>query len=71
MENKFGWTDVEDIAIALEEAHPDLDPLQVRFTELTGLVEGLDDFEPEPGQSVNERILEAIQAAWIEEREEG
>ena len=71
MENKFGWTDVEDIAIALEEAHPDRDPLQVRFTELTGLVEGLDGFEAQPGQSVNERILEAIQAAWIEEREEG
>ncbi|MDX1682188.1 MAG: Fe-S cluster assembly protein IscX, partial [Phycisphaeraceae bacterium] len=42
----------------------------VRFTELRELVENLDGFEPEPGQSPNEQILEAIQAGWIEERED-
>ena len=62
------WTDIEDICIALDEEHPDLDPLAVRFTELRELVEKLPEFDPEPGQSPNEQILEAIQAGWHEER---
>ena len=66
----FSWTDIEDIAIELAETHPDKDPVGVRFTELRELVENLDGFEPEPGQSPNEQILEAIQAGWIEERED-
>jgi FeS assembly protein IscX len=66
----FSWTDIEDIVLALDEAHPGVDPLSVRFTELRRMVEALDDFAPEPGQSPNEQILEAIQAGWIEERGE-
>lgn len=66
----FGWTDIEDIALALIEEHPDVDPTSVRFDRLREMVEDLEDFEPEPGQMVNEQILEAIQAAWIEESED-
>ena len=62
------WTDIDDIVIELDEAHPDADPMSVRFTELRRMVESLDDFDPEPGQQPNEQILEAIQAGWIEER---
>ena len=65
------WTDIDDIVIELDEAHPEVDPMTVRFTELRRLVESLEDFEPEPGQSPNEQILEAIQAGWIEERQGG
>lgn len=70
MPNTFGWTDIEDIVLALDETHPDVDALSVRFTELRKMVEALDDFEPEPGHNVNEQILEAIQAGWHEERQE-
>ena len=63
----FGWTDVDEIAIALHEAHPQLDPFQLKFTELRDLVEQLAGFEAEPGHNVNEQILEAIQVAWQEE----
>lgn len=66
----FGWTDIEDIVLALDEAHGDVDPAGVRFTALRTMIEALDDFEPEPGQNVNEQILEAVQAGWIEERED-
>jgi len=45
-------------------------PLTVKFTVLRELVEGLEGFAPEPGQSVNEQLLEAIQQAWIEEKED-
>lgn len=70
MPETFSWTDIEDIVLALDEAHPDVDALSVRFTELRKMVEALDDFDPEPGQNVNEQILEAIQAGWHEERQE-
>lgn len=63
----FTWTDIEDIAEALREQYPGRDPMTVRFAELTGMVEKLEGFKPLAGQSVNEKILEAIQAAWIEE----
>lgn len=66
----FGWTDIEDIALVLLEAHPDVDPTAVRFDRLREMVEELEGFEPSPGQTVNEQILEAIQAAWIEEAED-
>lgn len=62
------WTDVRDIAIALDEAHPDQDPLQVRFTDLHQWVCALDGFEDDPKRS-SEKILEAIQMTWIEERD--
>ncbi len=70
MPQTFGWTDIEDIVLALDEVYPDVDALSVRFTELRKMVEALDDFEPEPGHNVNEQILEAIQAGWHEERQE-
>jgi len=66
----FGWTDIEDIALALFEAHRGVDPTTVRFDRLREMVEELDEFEAEEGQTVNEQILEAIQAAWIEEVED-
>ncbi len=70
MSHTFGWTDIEDIVLGLDEAHPDIDALSVRFTDLRKMVEQLEGFEPEPGHNVNEQILEAIQAGWHEERQE-
>lgn len=61
------WTDVREIAIALDEQHPDVDPQYVRFTDLHNWVCELDDFDDDPKRTV-EKILEAIQSAWIEER---
>jgi len=62
------WTDSREIAIALSEAHPDVDPQYVRFTDLREWVLALPDFDDDPKRS-GEKILEAIQAAWIEESE--
>ena len=62
------WTESLEIAIALDEAHPDVDPQYIRFTDLHAWVCALDEFEDEPDRS-NEKILEAIQMAWIEERD--
>ena len=62
------WTDSLDIAIELDEKYPDVDPLHVNFVDLRKWVLGLDEFGDDPGHS-GERILEAIQMAWIEERE--
>ena len=60
------WTDIDDIAIALQEAHGEVDPRTVRFTDLHRWVTELEEFEDDPGRS-GEKILEAIQAAWIDE----
>jgi FeS assembly protein IscX len=65
---KISWTDIEEIGIQLAEKHPDIDPLSVRFTDLHKWVTELPDFEDDPKKS-NEKILEAIQMAWLEERE--
>ncbi len=62
------WTDSLDIAIELDEAHPDIDPAQVRFTDLRDWVLALEAFSDDP-EHCGEKILEAIQLAWIEERE--
>jgi FeS assembly protein IscX len=61
------WTDIRDIAILLEERHPDVDILGVRFTDLWKWVQALPGFEDDPNRS-NEKILEAIQMAWLDER---
>jgi len=61
------WTDIHDIAIALEEAHPHADNINLRFTDLRQWVMALPDFAGDPARC-NEKILEAIQAAWIDER---
>jgi FeS assembly protein IscX len=60
------WNDFEDIGMALYEAHPDVDPLSVRFTDLHRMVTELEDFDDDPMAS-NEAKLEAIQMAWYEE----
>ncbi|CAA7611963.1 conserved hypothetical protein [Magnetospirillum sp. LM-5] len=62
------WADVLDIAIALEERHPDADNVNLRFTDLHAWVCALPGFDDEPTKS-NEKILEAIQMAWIDERD--
>ncbi|MDD4965117.1 MAG: Fe-S cluster assembly protein IscX [Gallionella sp.] len=62
------WTDIYPIAMALTDTHPDVDPRYVRFTDLHQWVMALDGFQDDPNHS-NEKILEAIQAAWIEEAE--
>ena len=62
------WTDIHEIAMALEERHPDQDPQYVRFTDLHRWVCELADFEDQPERS-NERVLEAIQMAWMEEHD--
>jgi len=67
MPKKLKWTDVNDIAIELDEAHPDADVVNLRFTDLWKWVQALPDFEDDPKKS-NEKILEAIQAAWLGER---
>ena len=65
----FTWTDVHEIGFQLAEKFPDLDPLTVRFTDLHQWVTELDGFEGDPKKS-NEKVLEAIQMAWVDERED-
>ena len=60
------WTDSLDIAIELSEAHPEIDPRTIRFTDLHRWVMELPDFDDNPEHS-GEKILEAIQMAWIDE----
>ena len=67
MARKLRWTDVHDIAIELEEAHPEADNVNLRFTDLWRWVQELPDFADDPQKS-NEKILEAIQMAWLDER---
>jgi FeS assembly protein IscX len=64
---KLKWTDVHDIAIELEEAHPEVDVVNLRFTDLWKWVQALPGFADDPARS-NEKILEAIQMAWLGER---
>lgn len=61
------WTDIQDIAIALEERHPDADNVNLRFTDLHRWVTELPGFADDRNKS-SEKILEAIQMAWIDER---
>lgn len=63
---KLTWRDSEDIALALYDKYPTVDPLTVRFTDLHEWVVSLPDFADDPRAS-NEGILEAIQMAWYEE----
>lgn len=67
MPKSFGWLDVRQIGEMLADAHPERDPLTIRFTELRSLVAGLPGFSPDPAHPVNEKILEAIQSHWNEE----
>ncbi|NOT29376.1 MAG: Fe-S cluster assembly protein IscX [Planctomycetes bacterium] len=63
----FTWTDVHEISWRLADAHPDVDPLTLRFTDLHRWITELPGFNGDPKKS-NEKILEAIQMAWLEER---
>jgi FeS assembly protein IscX len=67
MPHQFGWDETEDIAIALTDKFPETDPLTVRFTDLHRWVTELEGFSGDP-KSSNEGKLEAIQMAWLEER---
>ena len=60
------WTDSLEIAIQLADAHPDIDPKVIRFTDLRAWVMALPEFDDDPNRS-GEKILEAIQMAWIDE----
>ncbi len=60
------WVDTREIAIALSEQHPNTDPRTVRFTDLHRWVCELEGFSDDPSRS-GEKILEAIQMAWIDE----
>lgn len=62
------WTDVREIAIELATAHPDVDPLSVRFTDLRSLVMSLPGFSDSPDRC-GEKVLEAIQMAWVDEHQ--
>ncbi|MBN8828374.1 MAG: Fe-S cluster assembly protein IscX [Sphingobacteriia bacterium] len=63
------WTDIEEIAEALEETYPDADIMTLRFTTLRKWVTELEDFYDDPNRC-NEKILEAIQGAWVRLRDE-
>ena len=60
------WIDSQEIALELIEKHPDVDPMQLHFTELMKWVLALDEFDDDP-KHCGERVLEAIQLAWIAE----
>ncbi len=64
------WTDVSEIAIALAETHAEVDPRTVRFTDLHAWVMALPGFADDPNRA-GEKVLEAIQAAWIDESDVG
>ena len=65
---KLKWTDSRDIAIALDEAHPAVDPMKLRFTDLMQWVLELEDFDDDP-EHCGEKILEAIQMSWLDEKD--
>jgi FeS assembly protein IscX len=60
------WKDSREIAIALADAHPDVDPRYIRFTDLHRWICELPDFDDDPNRS-GEKILEAVQMAWLDE----
>jgi len=60
------WDQIDDIAYALYEAHPNQDPLQIRFTDLHKWITELENFDDDPMTS-SEGKLEAIQMAWLDE----
>ncbi|MCG5499795.1 Fe-S cluster assembly protein IscX [Ectothiorhodospira lacustris] len=60
------WTDSLEIALSLQEAHPDVNPAQVNFVDLRHWIMALPEFDDDPDRC-GERILEAVQLAWMEE----
>ncbi|GJL62114.1 MAG: Fe-S assembly protein IscX [Nitrospirales bacterium] len=69
MSQELTWDDIEDIGIRLQEEHPELDPLTVRFTDMHAWIVAWPEFTGDPKGS-NEKKLEAIQMAWHEEYED-
>ena len=65
MTEKLTWDDYEEIGALLYNEHPDIDPLNIRFTDLQEWVCDLDNFDDDP-QASTEGKLEAIQMAWLE-----
>jgi FeS assembly protein IscX len=65
----FHWLDVEQIAVELSDIHPAVDPMTISFPKLKTLVQQLPGFQEQPGHPCNERILEAIQQAWMDEQD--
>ena len=63
----ISWTDSLEIAISLEEAHPDIDPITINFVDLREFVMTLEDFN-EGDTQCGEKVLEAIQMCWIDEK---
>ena len=63
----ISWTDSLEIAISLEEAHPDIDPITINFVDLREFVMALEDFN-ESDTQCGEKVLEAIQMCWIDEK---
>ncbi len=63
------WVDSLEIAIELDETYPDVDPKSVNFVDLRQWIMDLDGFDDDPEHS-GERILEAVQLAWMEEKED-
>ena len=63
----ISWTNSLEIAISLEDTHPDIDPITINFVELRELVIALEDFY-EGDTQCGEKILEAIQMCWIDEK---
>ena len=61
----ISWTDSLEIAISLEEAHPDIDPITINFVDLRELVMALEDFN-ESDTHCGEKVLESIQMCWID-----
>jgi FeS assembly protein IscX len=62
------WTDSREIAIALDETHPEVDPASLRFIDLRQWVMDLEEFDDDP-EHCGEKILEAIQMAWLDEKQ--
>lgn len=60
------WTDSLEIALALLDEYPEVDPRKIRFTDLREWILNLEDFDDDPNHC-GERILEAVQMAWIDE----
>ena len=63
---KYKWSDILEIAIDLYDTYPELDPQWISFPDLHKKICTLDSFEDDPNNS-NEKILEAIQMAWMDE----
>ena len=63
---QYKWSDILDIAIDLNDAYPEIDPQWISFPDLHQKICSLKNFEDDPKNS-NEKILEAIQMAWMDE----